>query len=265
VNNMIWQQVHGRKDHPQGKEVQSMQPIYQTVVIPRIEPRYSPLHCTPFEEEKVSLQTANMVECSSSDKINEQDHNGNTPLMWAVCQGREDLIQLLVDQGAYVNMQNFAGETALYLAASTGFSRICAFLLENGADISVTTLDGCGVAHIAAANGHTEVLSILTRNGAFMNAQDEEGDTPLHYAVREGQENAVAYLVKECKVDVDLRNEDLESPLELASCLGETRMVQFLSSYSKENNGNKGKGMEQQHEGNFGHFQGQSFFGTQLC
>jgi len=263
---MMWQQAHLKKDPP-GKETAPIQPIYQTVVIPRIEPRYSPLHCTPFDEDKVSLQTANLVECSSSDKINEQDHNGNTPLMWSVAQGREDLIQLLVDQGAYVNLQNFAGETALYLAASRGFSRICAFLLENGADISVTTLEGCGVAHIAAANGHIEILNILRVNGAFMNAQDEEGDTPLHYAVREGKENAVVYLVKECKVDVDMRNEDLESPLELASCLDESRMVQFLSSYSKENNSNKGMQLqqEQQHEGNFGHFQGQSFFGTQLC
>jgi len=181
--------------------------------------------------------------------------------MWAVGQAREDLIQLFVDQGAYVNMQNFTGETALYLAASRGFSRICSFLLENGADISISTLEGCNAVHIAAANGHIEVLQTLARNGAFMNAQDEEGDAPIHYAIREGQEMAVEFLVKECKVDVDLRNEDLESPVELASCLGESRMVQFLSAFSKENN----EYLEQQYEGNFGHFQGQGFFGTQLC
>jgi len=206
----------------------------------------------------MSLQTVNLVENSSEDKINQQDHNGNTPLMWAVSQAREDLVQLFVDQGAYVNMQNFTGETALYLAASRGFARICEILLENGADVSVTTLDGCGVAHTAAANGQIAVLHILAKNGAFMNGQDDEGDCPLHYAIREGKETAVEYLVKECKVDVDLRNEDLESPMELASCLGETRMVQFLSSFSKENKG-------QQYGGNFGFIHGQSYFGAQHC
>jgi ankyrin repeat protein len=268
VNNMIWQQANLKKDpllvkesaSSSGPSASMLQPTYQTTVVmpTRTEPRYSALHFSPFEEEKVSLQTVSMVENSSSDKLNEPDHNGNTPLMWAVEQGREDLIQLFVDQGAFVNMQNFAGETALYLAASRGFTRICSFLLENGADVSISTLEGCSAVHTAAANGHVEVLRSLARNGAFMNSQDEEGDTPLHYAVREGQEMAVEFLVKECKVDIDLRNEDLESPVELASCLDESRMVQFLSAFSKENK-------ERQHGGNFWHFQGQSFFGTQHC
>jgi ankyrin repeat protein len=46
------------------------------------------------------------------------DHHGNTPLIWAASEGNDDIVQLLVEQGANVNTQNFAGETALFLAAA---------------------------------------------------------------------------------------------------------------------------------------------------
>jgi len=199
---------------------------------------YNNFHLSAFLEKDQMKMIADLVENSTSTQLNKEDHNGNTPLMWAVVQGREDLVQLFVEQSSNVrvNAQNHNGETALYIAASSGFSSICSFLMQNGANSRISTVEGASPVHIAAANGHLAALEVLSKYGASFNDQDEEGDTPLHYAVRSGQEKVVEYLVQECKVFVDQMNEDEESALDLASCLGEHQMVQLLSKHSKHSN-----------------------------
>jgi len=153
------------------------------------------------------------------DFINEEDENGNSSLIFAALEGKEDLVRSLVDQGAFVNHQNHNGETALYWSASQGYSSIVDLLIESGANMNISNLDGASPAHVAAANGHCEVLKKLVTNGAYINSQDEDRDTALHYAVREGRKDVVEFLVKGCKVRVDIRNEDEETALDLAQCL----------------------------------------------
>jgi len=210
---------------------------------------FNPLHLSPFLDERKKVEE--MLENSTVAQVNVEDHNGNTPLIWAVAQGQDGLVQLLVDQGANVNSQNFNGETALFLAAAYGFHRICTILLENGAVSSLCNLDGATPVHIAAANGHDQVLACLRDHGAFLNVQDEEGETCLFYAIRGGHQKTMEFLVKECNINVEIRNEDEESAVELASCLAENWMVQFLSNYSR---GNTMETMERTgHGGNFAH------------
>jgi len=230
VGNVLWKQI--TKIGVERNELKS-QPwsntwINEPAVVPPKVCGYSLLHCVPYIDHRD--QACKIVEQASTDDVNSEDHNGNTPLMWACIEGREDLVQVLVEQGANVNMQNFEGETALYHAASMGFHTICCILLENGADANCVTLDGASPAHIAASEGFVTVLGCLARYGAFLGAQDEEGDSVLHYAVRSGKEKVVEFLVKECKVSVDVRNEDSETPYDLASCLDEQRMLEILST-----------------------------------
>jgi ankyrin repeat protein len=178
--------------------------------------------------------STNAFESSSSGELNKMDHHGNTPLIWAASEGNDDIVQLLVEQGANVNTQNFAGETALFLAAARGFDTIVHTLLENGANVQITNLDGATALHMAVANGNLSTMTLLVKYGAFVNSQDDNGDTPLHYAVREEQARLVEMLVSHCNADVDLMNDDQETPLELASCLESTNIVRILSHFAKE-------------------------------
>jgi len=152
-------------------------------------------------------------------EMNDEDENGNNALMFAVCQGREDLTRTLVDQGAFLDHQNLQGETALYWACSEGVKTFVDLLLENGANPNIKTLDGASPLHAAAANGHSAIISTLITYGAFVNAQDEEMDSVLHYAVRECRVGIVEMLVKNFTARLDVKNEDLETPLDLALCL----------------------------------------------
>jgi len=181
-------------------------------------------------------------------------------ILFVVCQGREDLARLLIDQGAFVDHQNNQGETALFWASSNGLINLVELLLENGSNPNVTNIDGVSPLHIAAANGHLGVVAKLAESGAFVNAQDEEMDSVLHHAVREKQEEVVRMLVRQFKARLDVRNEDLESPLDLALCLespnGEySSIIKILSPYSTSNIGME---MEFQHKGSFSMFQVQA-------
>lgn len=202
---------------------------------------YTKLHVTSCQGEKTLVEqiVENTMDLS---EINQQDRNGNTPLIWASSEGHYEVVQILVENGASLNVQNFKGETALFLAASRGLVNICRYLLENGADPNLGNMESVTPGHIAAVHGHTEILACLNHFGAFMNAQDEEGDTILHYAVRESQEKVVEYLVLHARVCLNIPNDDQETPLELATCIGESRMVEFLFLNQEK---------ESEHEGTF--------------
>lgn len=163
------------------------------------------------------------------EPVDEVDGNGNTLLHLAVLQGIEDKVKYFIYRGFDVNKQNFEGQTPLYIACLSNFSKIVQILLKAGANANIGNIDGATPVHVVAANGYTEVLSMLAQHGSFLNSQDEDGDTPLHYAIREGQKKIVEDLVKVYKADVSLKNDDLETPLQLALCLNETTLVQLLA------------------------------------
>jgi len=174
---------------------------------------------------------------SSDDEMNDQDENGNSSLIFASLNGKEETVKTLIDQGAFVNQQNLNGETALYWACSQGYESIVDFLIENGANLNVCNIDGIYPLHVSSANGHCSIVSKLIQNGAYINSQDEDRDTALHYAVREGNKDVVELLVNKFNARIDIKNEDLESPIELAqclepSCLGYSEIVQILISKS---------------------------------
>jgi len=231
--NMVWQNIvetgkkifEEKKNQPAVLQTpeETMEPI---TILSDEESGYSELHQVAFIE---GADERLLVESMPFEKLNARDHNGNTPLIWASSQGDEQLVELLVDQGCAVNIQNFVGETALYIAAARGFDKICTFLVENGADTRLATLEGATPTHIAAAGGYTEVIKTLVSHGAFVNIVDEEGDCPLHYAIREGKQDMVEILVKYCGADFNLKNEDKESPLDLAIELQEKNIVKFFS------------------------------------
>ena len=181
----------------------------------------------PFLEEKeVNL----LIENSNIEEINIPDHKGNTPLFWAINEENVNIVQLLIDVGAFVNQQNYFGETPLYLAAARGNYEICLCLMNHGSELNVGNLEGTTPLHIACANGYKEIVKLLIKYGAFVNVQDEEGDTPLHYAIREDKNEIVEILIKEFNADLTICNNDYENPLQLALSINcDSNIIEFLT------------------------------------
>ncbi|CAE7885276.1 ANKRD28, partial [Symbiodinium microadriaticum] len=86
------------------------------------------------EAERLVNQRAALEECRV-----ERDWLGKTPLAYAAWQGRAEVAQYLLQQGAAVDAKDKDGETPLALAARYGQSRLVDLLVTHGADVRAKT------------------------------------------------------------------------------------------------------------------------------
>ncbi|UII55057.1 ankyrin repeat domain-containing protein [Cytobacillus spongiae] len=90
------------------------------------------------------------------------DHEGNTPLISAVLNGRENIVEFLVkNDPTRIDSRNHYGDTALIVAANYGYKEIVQFLLKAGADPSIQTKEGKTALDYAANWGHNDIVELL--------------------------------------------------------------------------------------------------------
>ena len=75
-------------------------------------------------------------------KVDSEDYDGGTPLIFAVSRKRIDVVRLLIERGADVNHRNQAGWTALMYAANYIEPRSARLLLERGANLYLKNKSG---------------------------------------------------------------------------------------------------------------------------
>ncbi|XP_064407321.1 uncharacterized protein LOC135352082 isoform X2 [Halichondria panicea] len=84
--------------------------------------------------------------------------------------------------------------------------------------------------HCACWRGNLEIVKTLVTHGADKDARDKDNGTLLHYACMGGRILVVQYLVEVCKVDVDVTNDDGETPLDTAVWWEKTEVADYLKS-----------------------------------
>ena len=72
-----------------------------------------------------------------------------------------------------------AGDTPLHSAVQWGYEEIVKLLLANGADVDAKNHHGQSPLHYASAFRHQRITNILIDAGAHTNAPDNDGHTPL--------------------------------------------------------------------------------------
>ena len=75
-------------------------------------------------------------------KVDSEDYDGGTPLIFAVPRKRINVVRLLIERGANVNHHNQAGWTALMYAANYMEPRSARLLLEHGANLYMKNKSG---------------------------------------------------------------------------------------------------------------------------
>ena len=98
--------------------------------------------------------------------MNATQHDGTTPLHWAVERDRPDIVQMLIRAGANVKAANRYGATPLWLASVNGNAKTIAMLLEGGADAVSANADGETALMVAARTGKTDAVNRLLARGA---------------------------------------------------------------------------------------------------
>jgi len=118
-------------------------------------------------------------------------------LISAGANGKTEMVQFLIKNGADVNFVDVSGFTPLALASTN--ADIARILLENGAEVNkINQLSngGDGTALIIAAEGNYEVVKILLKNGADVNYVCKDNMTALTTALQNNQSDIACLLLK---------------------------------------------------------------------
>ena len=122
-------------------------------------------------------------EIASGADLEAQDEAKLTPLVIAALAGREDILTVLIENGANPRGRDGNGLTALHAAAHVGDLDVVRMFLALGLDpndqqnrFSITPL------HAAAERGYVQVAALLIENGAELELPSGTGHTPLFMA-----------------------------------------------------------------------------------
>ena len=119
--------------------------------------------------------------------VNNKNSLGETALLWAVCNGHNSIVKLLLEQPAVkTNEKNNDGATALHYAAADNNPEVARMLLLHPGFNSANSTNNCceTALMIAVYNRHNSIVRLLLEQPAVkVNEKSIDGATALHCAV----------------------------------------------------------------------------------
>lgn len=151
---------------------------------------------------------------------------------------RDDLagVRSEVAAGVPLEATDYRDKTPLLLAAEQGRMQIVEYLVEQGADVNATTPTGTGEItplRYAISNDDWEMTRYLIRNGAEVNKANPQGWTPIMTAARLGNREIIELLL-DAGAEISVRTEDGLTPIRIASNNGWTDIVVWLTLMMEE-------------------------------
>jgi ankyrin repeat protein len=143
----------------------------------------------------------------------------NRLLRQAVQACLQDVISLLVAQGADPNSRNRDGQSLLHQATKNGDAEVVQQLLTyEEISINATDRQSCTALHIAAEYGCTSVAKcLLAKCGIDCNARDSYGRTAFHIAAEYGNKWITGLLLAYGAVDINATDTNGATALCLAA------------------------------------------------
>ncbi len=141
--------------------------------------------------------------------------------------GVKKALQDIEDIGA---LRTESGESPLRVAIKSKASmEIIAYLVDMGADIFEVDEEGVGLIDDAIKKGRLEVVRFLVDRGIDPNStKRKSGFTPLMAAMAYGDEPIARFLIKECKVDKDVKDSFEKTAADYAKMTGYKHLLRIL-------------------------------------
>ena len=166
-----------------------------------------------------------LLDCGAS--VNNKDANENTPIMIAARYGNPEIITLLLEKGAEINWSNKFGQTALVFAAQRGNVECLERLLQEGADSNIANFkSGNLLIEVLWINNveTTKIVQRLIESGCSVNTLNDFYETPLSSAVSNSAVTETNMLLK-AGANPSIGD---PSPLEIAVGSGNNVIVRSL-------------------------------------
>lgn len=157
-----------------------------------------------------------------------------TPLHVVSAQGRIEVVQLLLDYGAYIDVLDFDGDTALHDAAFAIQQEVVELLLHAGSHPNIKNDAGYTPFHLACFKGCLETVKVLHNFIDDVNQQTGNGETPLMLSTHTGSKDVVEYLL-EHGADPHIRNNESELPLKISLIHGASDVFRILLPITNRN------------------------------
>lgn len=160
-------------------------------------------------------------------QLNRADASGSTALHLAASRGHYGVIALLLMEAINLEAETRHGRTALWVSANNGHLQTTQLLLEGRARVNARADNQMTALHVAARQGDVEVAGILVSYGADVDARDASMMTALHYACEGGYLDVIELLLNN-KADIDVGGSERKTPLICAAAAGQLLVVQLL-------------------------------------
>lgn len=149
--------------------------------------------------------------------MNTRDESGQPPLLVAIRAEAVRAAEFLARQPQMdLDALNANGENALMLAALSGYQDLMRLLVEQGAEVNKPGWTPLHYAATYSGPASAEMVEFLLDQNAYIDAESPNGTTPLMMAARYG-ENRVVRLLLDAGADPMLRNERGLTALDFAS------------------------------------------------
>ena len=142
-------------------------------------------------------------------------------LVKACEDGNADVVEILLENDAYVSASDKAGSTAIICAAKNGHVDVMKVLIQKGADVNAVDNWKRTALHLAAQNGHVDLAKVLIQNGVDLNAVGEIWGTALQTSAHHEKVACTLQLlcfgaeIDEYAIKFDMRLRPIESRLKL--------------------------------------------------
>lgn len=138
-----------------------------------------------------SLKVATVLINWPKTQVESRNRQDESPLMLAALNGLTDVCQQLISKGANVNKP---GWTPLHYAATHGHLAVIDLLLENYAYIDAASPNGTTPLMMAASYGTPDAVKLLLEAGADPLIKNEQGLSAIDFAQRADRRDSAAII-----------------------------------------------------------------------
>ena len=130
-----------------------------------------------------------------------------------------NVVKELLQCGAHVNDENYEGDTPLLIAVREGDANVIKQLLEAKADRKKTDYDGNTILHLAARVNASEVWKVIMPEcpSELVSAKNSDGKTPIHLAAMQGRECLEAFFQVSEIETFSMPDDNGSTPLDIAA------------------------------------------------